>query len=196
MTLRRMPLAALAAVALIVAPAAARAQQQNLTWGLKAGWSYGSVSNSGALPGNVSNRSGSAVGLSATTGGEVGYGFEALYAQRGVESNTPGAARKLDYLDVPLYLRVSPRALPLEPFGYVGPQVSYELSCSSSGTGCGGASRPKFTYAGVAGAGIHLGGISLEGRYIYGLTDLNLSTVTSSKSYQTRSFLVLLGFGR
>jgi hypothetical protein len=33
----------------------------------------------------------------------------------------------------------------------------------------------------------------LEGRYIYGLTDLKLGTITSSTSYKTRSFLLLAG---
>ena len=40
-----------------------------------------------------------------------------------------------------------------------------------------------------------LSGLSIEGRYVYGLTDLKLSTVSTSTSYQTRSFLVLLGLG-
>lgn len=45
------------------------------------------------------------------------------------------------------------------------------------------------------GAGASLGGrgLSLEGRYMYGLTDLKLSTVTSSTSYHSRSFLILAG---
>lgn len=38
-----------------------------------------------------------------------------------------------------------------------------------------------------------LGGLSLEGRYVYGLTDLNLSTVSTTESYRTRSLLLLLG---
>jgi hypothetical protein len=36
---------------------------------------------------------------------------------------------------------------------------------------------------------------TFEGRYVYGLTDLKLNTVTSSSSYKTRSFLLLVGFG-
>jgi len=45
------------------------------------------------------------------------------------------------------------------------------------------------------GAGASLGGrgLSLEGRYMYGLTDLKLSTVTSATSYHSRSFLILAG---
>jgi hypothetical protein len=51
-------------------------------------------------------------------------------------------------------------------------------------------------FAGVIGAGLRLSqmyGLSVEGRYIYGLTDLKLSTISSSESYQTRSFLLLAG---
>jgi hypothetical protein len=49
----------------------------------------------------------------------------------------------------------------------------------------------------VIGGGVRLGAASaftLEGRYIYGLTDLKLSTVTSSESYKTRSFAILAGW--
>jgi hypothetical protein len=31
---------------------------------------------------------------------------------------------------------------------------------------------------------------------VYGLKDLNLSTITSPESYETRSFLILLSIGR
>ena len=76
------------------------------------------------------------------------------------------------------------------------------MRCRAGGTDCpetgpGGTKRDKTTYAGVVGAGVRLGGgggFSIEGRYIYGLTDLKLSTVTSSDSYKTRSFLILAGF--
>ena len=56
--------------------------------------------------------------------------------------------------------------------------------------------RPKTSTAAVIGAGLRLGGMSamtIEGRYVYGLTDLKLNTVTSSQSYKTRSFLILAG---
>jgi hypothetical protein len=74
--------------------------------------------------------------------------------------------------------------------------VSFELSCQAAPGDCPGTGRPLTSYAAVLGAGVRLGargGLSVEGRYLYGLTDLKLSTVTSSSSYKTRSFLLLVG---
>ena len=166
--------------------------------GIKGGLSYGTANNNGVDPG-ATQRSGFAIGIGASSSGLIGFGIEGLYAQRGFTSPIVGASRRLDYIDVPVYLRVSlPNPL-VAPFAYVGPQGSYELNCNNGGSGnCPDTGRPKLTYAGVIGAGVRLGalgGLSVEGRYIYGLSDLNMSTVQSSSSYKTRSLLLLLGFG-
>lgn len=164
---------------------------------LKGGISYGDVSNRGVLPGNLDGRTGFALGLSfGGSGGVLGLGFEGLYAQRGVTSaNMPDSSRKLDYVDLPVYLRAMIPAPGLAPYAYAGPQVSFELRCRAGGRACPDTDRPKATYAAVIGGGVRFraGGFSIEGRYVYGLTDLKLSTVTSSASYQTRSFLLLGG---
>jgi len=52
----------------------------------------------------------------------------------------------------------------------------------------------------VIGAGLHIGslgkaGVGIEGRFVYGLRDLKLDTVTSSTSYKTRSFMILGSIG-
>ena len=50
----------------------------------------------------------------------------------------------------------------------------------------------------IIGAGIRLGDqsrFSVEGRYMYGLSDLDYSTVTSSNSYRQRNFMILGGIG-
>ena len=192
----------LAASILSAVPAAAHAQGG---LGIKAGASFGNVSNRGVLPGDLGGRTGYAGGISlGTRGGLLGFTVEALYAQRGVTSQNgiDTDSRKLDYLDVPVFLRVAIPTPGIRPFGYAGPQVSFEVRCRAGGTDCpdtgpDGTKRDKSTYAGVIGAGVRLGGASgftIEGRYIYGLTDLKLSTVTSSESYKTRSFLILAGF--
>ncbi len=187
--------AAIAALFLCVAPAILCAQAGI---GIKGGLSYGNVSNSGALPGGTSERSGFAFGLEATIGSPIGLGMEALYAQRGVVGATSVTTRNLSYVDVPLYVRVSlPTPLPISPFAYAGPQVSFELSCDVPGASCP-SGRETHSFAGVIGAGVRLSsfhGISLEARYVYGLTDLKLYTVTASTSYQTRSFMLLAGIG-
>jgi hypothetical protein len=189
-------LAIIAAFALSIAPATARAQGG---LGIKGGLSYGNVSNRGVLPGSLDGRTGFAAGLSiGTTGGLLGIGAEALYAQRGVVSANDPDSRKLDYVDVPAYVRVRIPTPGLVPYAYAGPQFSFEVKCRAGGGACPNTDRPKTSYAAVIGGGVRLGAprpISLEGRYVYGLTDLKLSTVTSSESYKTRSFLILAGIG-
>ena len=177
-----------AAVLLGAAPSIAHAQI-----GLKGGFSYGNVSNRGLLPGALHERNGFAVGLSLVSARSLlGFGIEGLYAQRGVVSSTAGESHKLDYIDVPGYLRVSLPTPGIAPYAYAGPQVSFELHCTDA---CP-SGRPKTTTAAVLGGGVRLGAqsaFSLEGRYVYGLTNLKLNTVTSSDSYKTRSFLILAG---
>jgi hypothetical protein len=180
--------------ALPVLPAIAGAQ----SFGIKGGYSFGSVPNNGGVfPGTLSAHSGIAIGVGVATGGVIGLGLEALYAQRGFTSSVLGASRKLSYIDVPAYLRF---ALPndlVTPFGYVGPQFSFELNCDS-GNGACPSGRDKVSYAGIVGAGVKVPmfmNASIEGRYVYGLNDLNMGTVTTKANYQTRSFMLLVGIG-
>lgn len=180
----------LAAALCLAGLPAARAQ----SLGVKGGFSYGNVSNSGFLPGDLGGRTGFTAGFALSPRGVLGFGGEALYAQRGVTSSTVTDSRSLDYLDVPVYARVSVPAPGLAPFAYAGPMLSYEIRCRSGGGSCPDTGRPRTSYAGVIGGGAALGGpgsVSIEGRYVYGLTDLKLSTITNAQSYRTRSFAIL-----
>ena len=173
--------------------------------GIKGGASFGDISNKGLLPGNLKHRTGLAGGLYLGSGGMIGVGIEGLYAQRGVESEeaTAIAETRLDYIDVPAYLKVRIPTPAIKPFVYAGPQVSYEVKCRTGvGGDCGDYSttgRKRWDYAGIIGAGIRFGGavgFGIEGRYVYGLKDLKPSTITSGESYKTRSFLILGSIGR
>lgn len=187
---------ALAALALLSAPIALHAQV-----GIKGGISWANVSNSGVLPGSLDSRTGFAAGLSLNTKPDVvGIGVEGMYAQRGIIGQDQADTRRLDYIDIPAYLRLMIPASGVAPFAYAGPQISFELSCrDGAGNDCPNTGRPSTTYAAVVGAGLlfgdRKGGFSIEGRYAYGLTDLKLSTVTTSESYHSRSFMILAGIG-
>jgi len=187
--------AVLAASSLALLPQLASAQGG---FGIKGGFSYGNVTNRGLLPGALKNRTGFAAGIGISGTGLIGFGVEGLYAQRGVVSNTNGDSWKLNYVDLPVYLRVGIPTPGIAPYAYAGPQFSFEVNCNAGGGAtCPDNGRPKTTYAAVLGGGARLGaqsGFTIEGRYIYGLNDLKLSTVTSSQSYKTRSFLILAGF--
>lgn len=183
----------LTALALVAAPVSLTAQS-GMT--IKAGASFGNVSNRGILPGNLSTRTGFAGGLALSLfgGDPLNVSIEGLYAQRGVGSSTDTSSRRIDNIDVPAYVKFTLPTPGLAPFAYAGPQISFQVKCSAGPTPCP-SDMPKTTYAAVIGAGVRLGnpGLELEGRYVYGLTDLKLSTVGSPGSYKTRSFLLLVG---
>ena len=172
-------------------------------FGVKAGASFGNIKNKGLLPGSLKTRTGAAGGVYlGFRAAVIGAGVEALYAQRGARSDqsVSDAPTKLDYIDFPAYLKVSLPVPAIRPFLYAGPQVSIEVKCKTAGGGadCLDAGRNKTDYAAVIGGGVKLGtkmGLSLEGRYVYGLRDLKLSTVTASESYKNRTFMLLLGIG-
>jgi hypothetical protein len=183
------------ALGLGLAPVGAPAQSGI---GIKGGLSYGNVANTGVLPGNLDGRTGFAVGVSAGTWGLLGLGAEALFAQRGFTGPNGGDRRELENLDVPAYLRVTLPMPGVAPFAYAGPQVSFELQCRFDDAPCTNPNRPRTSYAATVGGGVKVGGprsLSIEGRYIYGLTDLKLSTLTDPGNYKTRSFLILAGVG-
>ena len=172
-------------------------------FGVKGGASFGNISNKGLLPGSLKTRTGGAGGLYfGYRAAVIGFGAEAMYAQRGAKTDEAigVASTRLDYIDIPAYLKVTIPAPGVHPFVYAGPQVSFEVRCkTASGGGDCADDRSKTDYAGVIGAGLRLGGDSfgftLEGRYVYGLKDLKLNTVTSSDSYKNRTFMLLVGIG-
>jgi hypothetical protein len=188
----------IAAAFLAVAPAIASAQ-----FGIKGGVSWNNVSNSGVLPGDLNQFTGWTIGVGfGTTGAPVSIGIEALWARRGLQSSSSADSRQFDYVDIPAFLRLALPTGAVAPYIFAGPQVSFEVTCQTGSGDCpdgtSGSNRPMTTYAAVVGAGLRLGDearFSVEGRYMYGLSDLRLNTVTSSNSYQQRSFMILGGIG-
>jgi hypothetical protein len=185
---------------ILAAPSALLAQGEA---GLKGGVSFGNISNKGLLPGNLSTRTGFAAGLYAGYHvGFLGVGLDVLYAQRGASSDSSFATSqtKLDYIDVPVYLKLFVPAPLIQPFIYAGPQASFEVRCrTANGAACPDAAssgRAKTDYAAVVGAGLRFGGLGIEGRYVYGLRDLKVATATDPNSYKTRTFLILVSIGR
>lgn len=191
---RTMGLAVVVAAAAF-APARLSAQME---FGLKAGGSFGNISNKGALPGDLKTRTGFAAGVSLGARARViGIGAEALFAQRGLDADD-GDGPKINYFDIPVYVKVQVPTPGLSPFAYAGPQVSFEISCKVGDTDCDDGDRSKTDYAGIIGAGLKIGneqkfGFTVEARYIYGLKDLKVATVTDEDSFKTRSFMILVG---
>ena len=187
-------LIALAVAALCSVPIAAQAQG----FGILGGWSYGQVPSGNTTGhGSLSGNSGFALGVGAESGGPLGFGVNALYAQRGFRSTLFGNSQQLSYIDVPFYLRVAIENPAVIPFGLIGPQVSFEMNCSANGEDCP-SGRNKTTFNGVAALGLKfpmLSGLSIQARYLYALQNLDYGTVNNQSNYNQRSFMLLLGLG-
>jgi hypothetical protein len=177
----------------LVAGIPAGASAQSL--GLKAGASFATLSNK--LP-DWKDRTGFAAGIALDLGsGLIGIQPEVLYVQKGVAlDGTPSGssdAPRLGYVDVPLLLKVTLRTPAIQPMFYGGPSVNFRLSCSFNGTDCKDATNST-DYGVVLGAGIRLGGshgFTVEGRYTWGLKDVN--DPGAGVKNETRTFLVLAG---
>ena len=184
-------MALLVALAAVV-PATLAAQ---MAIGIKGGGSFATLSNSSP---DWKSRTGFVAGLAFNFGG----GFfslqpEALYVQEGAEFNgTPASgsgAPHLSYLSVPLLFKVTLPTPALSPIAYAGPSVNFRLTCSFQGTDCKDMTRST-DYGAVLGAGIRFGGASaftLEGRYIWGLKDIN--DPGAGVDNKTRTFVLLAG---
>jgi hypothetical protein len=184
---------------LAIAPTAAFAQGGV---GIKAGLTFGNVDNRGVAPGSQAfeGTNGFTVGLSLGTASDsaaIGLRLEGLYARRGVNASNNPDSRRIDFADVPLMLEFRLPVQGLAPYLYGGPQISYQLRCATDAGTCP-EDNDGLSYAAVVGAGLRLGGssaITIEGRYMYGLTDFTWTTVSNSESYRTRQFLILAGIG-
>jgi hypothetical protein len=135
----------------------------------------------------------------------VGLQLEGLYAQKGTAFDRPGftGTTKLDYFEVPMLLVASTAhshsGTSFQFFG--GPSVAFKVSAKSS------ASTQEETvdvdipdewiegvdWGVVAGAGVTFGRISVEGRYTFGLNDINGEPEARTK-VRNGSAAVLAGF--
>ncbi len=184
-----------ATVALCSLPGAANAQGL----GILGGWSYSQVpSTSASGAGSYTANSGFAIGVGAESGGVIGFGINAMYAQRGFTNTAPGFGDKVSYIDVPVYLRVSIPNPVVVPFALAGPQVSFQVNCDEGGGVACPTGNSKTQWSAIAGLGVRfpmIAGLSVQGRYVYALQDLNYGTINNQSNYRQRSFEILLGFG-
>ena len=164
--------------------------------GVVGGVGYGSTpSANSVVPGDLRANSGATIGLSVEGYDRFGLGMNAMIAQRGYTSDVAGGSQKLTYLEVPVYLKLSAPGYRVTPFAIAGPQASYEMSCDGGECPAG---RTRVIYSGVVGAGARferLRGVSIQGRYAFGLNALNYSTATTAARYKPQSFMLLVGVG-
>jgi hypothetical protein len=68
---------------------------------------------------------------------------------------------KLDYVDFPVYAKVQVPTPGVSPFGYLGPQVWFEVTCKVDDVRCTGGDRSKFSAGSSSSCRRHRGAIVL-----------------------------------
>lgn len=174
-----------ALLALVSATAEAQAP---IRIGIKGGLSFATYDN--AAP-NLDSKTGFTAGASLPI--RVASIFdiqpEALFVQKGTEG------QNVRFFEVPLFLRLNIPVAAVRPFALAGPSVGFRLSCDFGGVSdCDALGIEKRDYGVALGGGIRLGsrmGFTLEGRYTWGLKDIN--NLTAGVDVKTRTFLLLAG---
>jgi hypothetical protein len=135
----------------------------------------------------------------------VALQVEGLYSQKGAKLVGTGIeiALKLDYLDFPTLLRVSStrNAHGVSIHGFGGPSVGARVRARATGTfeGDTGGSDisddvKSFDVGLVAGAGVDIGRVVIDGRYTWGLTNINRNPDEDDTTLRNRVFAVMAGF--
>lgn len=164
------------------------------TFGIKGGLSFATLSNKHP---DWDNRTGFAAGIAVDMrSGPIGIQPELLYVQKGVKSDgSPSSdAPRLDYAEIPVLIKLTLPIPVLQPFVYAGPSIGFRLSCKVGEVNCGSGVIKSTDVGATLGGGIRLGGVkglTLEGRYMWGLKDIH--DVTAGVETRTRTFLVMAG---
>ena len=201
MRLRRV-LSVLAALMLLTVPGTAAAQ--GISYGVKGGINFASVSFDPSEDTNTGTRIGIAVGgfVALPLGSRLTIQPEGLFSQKGEKADLDGVVAKLelDYIEVPVlvkYAITQGGSRSFHVFG--GPSMAFKVrsraTASFGGTTVetGEDELIKDTDFGVVvGAGMDFGKWSVDGRYTMGLADINNDESDDTK-IRTRTISVLAG---
>jgi hypothetical protein len=174
------------------APAVVSAQT---SIGIKGGLSYATLSDKSP---DFDSRTGFAAGIAVDMrSGLIGIQPEILYVQKGVTATgmPSGSSPKLDYLEVPVLLKLTLGTPGIQPMVYAGPSAGFRLSCKVAEVTCNSGTIKSTDWSAVLGGGVRIGGnkgLTLEGRYSWGLKDIH--DVSAGVDQKTRTFLALAGF--
>ena len=176
-------------IGMMVMGSAVAASAQGFEYGVKGGVTLGDLNETGdADTASFDFRVGFLVGGFVTwpLGGRLEFQPEALFTQKGAKSDQLGgtSTEKLDYLDVPLlvsYRITGSRERNFAVFG--GPSLGVLLRARSSAS-FGGTSFEENVkdqvestdFGVVAGLAYHRGRFVVDGRYSWGLTDVDKET--------------------
>jgi len=152
---------------------------------VKGGLSFAKVTESAYLP-NLDMRTGFAAGISlGLPMGGLTVRPEVFFVQKGGKLAND-ASFELNELNVPLLLQFTFPVPVLSPFLLAGPQAEYELTCTKADVDCVDTNSLRWGF--VVGAGAHVGGLTVEGRY-----DWTLSNLADDIHSKPRTIMLLVG---
>jgi len=178
---------------------------QSVTGGAKAGVVFADVPNFGDLSeSSTSMRTGLIAGGFLTWGISGGFAIqpEALYTQKGVKLDEPGASASVEvsYLDVPVLARYTFGKGATRGYVFGGPSFNFKLDAKAKSSFEGqdeeediGEDVESFEFALVVGAGVEFGHFLVEGRFAEGLTNLARDDEDLEESLKSRTFAILAG---
>ena len=200
MRLRRV-LICLPALVLLMIPSTVSAQ--GISYGVKGGINFASVSFDPSEDINTGTRIGIAVGgfVALPLGSRLTIQPEGLFSQKGEKADLDGVVAKLelDYIEVPVlvkYAITQGASRSFHVFG--GPSMAFKVRSRATASFGGttvetGDENIKDTDFGVVfGAGMDFGKWSVDGRYTMGFADINDDESDETK-IRTRTISVLAG---
>ena len=197
-------------------PTAALGQSNNLDFGVIGGVSFGDVRTDDPELADTFRRNALAAGVFAVIRANERFDVVPglMYQQQGfrIEDASDDATFEVDYITLPLLLQVNLTTTgPVRPRVFAGPSIGFETACGVSGTIDGVADdfecsdedvdvqTASTVYAAVFGAGVawEFGpwALGLDGRYDYGLTDLDLDPAAPTIELRTYSILASVSRG-
>jgi hypothetical protein len=196
-------------LALVLIPLTALAQQpagiqqnnssphQGFGIGAKVGPLFSSLSEAGSSDA-LKNRTGIIGGLfmGGNRPGIVGVGVDLLFARKGAKEEVTDASVTLDYLNVPVYLRINGGSSNINRgvigYGIIGVDLNFLLKSKFSVGDVDNTDDFKRADYGLAlGAGVEISRVILEGRYTKGLG--SIAKDKDDPELKTQSFAVMVG---
>jgi hypothetical protein len=199
-TCMRASVVLLAALILGCAPGAAA---QEVSFGAKGGVAFSTLSFDPDSELSYDLRAGIVAGgfVAFPIGSRLTIQPEGLFVQKGARIDYLGAAAtiELDYLEIPVLVKYRIAGGPERSFhALAGPSIAFKVASSASAS-FGGSTIDRSTdedvesldYGVVAGAGIDAGRFTIDGRFTFGLANINKED--DEPKTHTRSIAVLAG---
>lgn len=183
---------------------ATSAAAQPAVFGIKGGANRATVSFDPEPPADVlDQRTGFVGGLFVVVpvAGLIGFQGEALFSQKGTSEDGGAGDLALDYLEVPLLLRVGRVSLGRPAFhAFGGPSLGLKLRARATSETFDGETEEEdiaedvegFDFGMVAGAGVDIGRFTVDGRYTWGLRRVN-SVAADEVTFRNRVFSIMAG---